>query len=51
MDPRQVLGPGLHREEETMFEPFPGNYVWNLSTNIALNTGAQLNEVLDSIGP
>jgi dienelactone hydrolase len=34
-----------------MFEPFPGNYVWNLSTNIALNTGAQLNEVLGTIGP
>lgn len=34
-----------------MFEPFPGNYVWNLSTNIALNTGAQLNEVLDAIAP
>ena len=34
-----------------MFEPFPGNYVWNLSTNIAINTGAQLNEVLDAIAP
>lgn len=34
-----------------MFEPFPGNYVWNLSTNIALNCGAQLNEVLDAIEP
>ncbi len=34
-----------------MFEPFPGNYSWNLSTNIALNTGAQLNEVLDAIAP
>ena len=34
-----------------MFEPFPGNYVWNLSTNIALNTGAQINEVLDAIAP
>lgn len=34
-----------------MFEPFPGNYVWNLSTNIALNTGAQLDEVLGAIGP
>src|SRR5688572_13584547 len=34
-----------------MFEPFPENYVWNLSTNIALNTGAQLNEVLGAIGP
>jgi len=34
-----------------MFEPFPGNYVWNLSTNIALNTGAQINEVIDAITP
>ena len=34
-----------------MFEPFPGNYVWNLSTNIALNTGAQLNEILNAIAP
>jgi hypothetical protein len=34
-----------------MFEPFTGNYVWNLSTNIALNTGGQLNEVLDAIAP
>lgn len=34
-----------------MFEPFPGNYVWNLSTNIALNTGGQINEVLDAIAP
>lgn len=34
-----------------MFEPFPGNYVWNLSTNIAINSGAQLNEVLDAIAP
>ena len=34
-----------------MFEPFPGNYVWNLSTNIALNTGAHLNEVLQAIQP
>jgi esterase/lipase len=34
-----------------MFEPFPGNYVWNLSTNIALNTGAHLNEVIDAIQP
>src|SRR5579863_10518458 len=34
-----------------MFEPFPGNYVWNLSTNIALGTGGQLNEVLDAIAP
>lgn len=34
-----------------MFELFPGNYVWNLSTNIALNTGAQINEVVDACTP
>lgn len=34
-----------------MFEPFPGNYVWNLSFNISMNTGAQLNEVMDAIAP
>jgi len=34
-----------------MYEPFPGNYVWNLSTNIALNTGAQLSEVIEAIEP
>lgn len=34
-----------------MFELFPGNYVWNLSTNIALNSGAQINEVVDACTP
>ncbi|MES2170495.1 MAG: alpha/beta fold hydrolase [Actinomycetota bacterium] len=34
-----------------MFELFPGNYVWNLSTNIAMNTGGQLNEVVDACRP
>ncbi|MEW1737958.1 alpha/beta hydrolase [Nocardia beijingensis] len=27
-----------------MFEPFPGNYVWNLSVNIALATGGLIGE-------
>jgi len=34
-----------------MFELFPGNYVWNLSLNIALNTGGQFNEVIDACRP
>jgi len=28
-----------------MFEPFPGNYVWNLSANLALYTGGNHGEV------
>jgi pimeloyl-ACP methyl ester carboxylesterase len=28
-----------------MFEPFPGNYVWNLSTNLALMCGGNIGEV------
>ncbi|EZP71994.1 Dipeptidyl aminopeptidase/acylaminoacyl-peptidase-like protein [Sphingomonas paucimobilis] len=28
-----------------MFEPFPGNYVWNLSVNLALSMGAQIGEI------
>lgn len=28
-----------------MYEPFPGNYVWNLSVNIALNMGAVMGEI------
>lgn len=28
-----------------MYEPFPGNYVWNLSVNIALGIGAAIGEV------
>ena len=28
-----------------MFEPFPGNYVWNLSINIALSLGAAIGEI------
>ena len=29
-----------------MFAPFPNNYVWNLSANIALNTGGHVDEVV-----
>lgn len=28
-----------------MYEPFPGNYVWNLSVNIALNMGGVMGEI------
>ncbi|WP_430336171.1 alpha/beta hydrolase family protein [Rhodococcus sp. ACT016] len=28
-----------------MFEPFPGNYVWNLSVGIALETGGLIGEI------
>ncbi|GAA4922895.1 prolyl oligopeptidase family protein [Actinomycetospora succinea] len=34
-----------------MFEVFPGNYVWNLSVNIALNTGAHISEVDEACAP
>lgn len=34
-----------------MFEPFPGNYVWNLSVNIALNLGASIGEVDEANRP
>ncbi|MFD3504537.1 alpha/beta hydrolase family protein [Streptomyces sp. NPDC058676] len=34
-----------------MFEIFPGNYVWNLSVNIALNTGAHITEVSEACAP
>lgn len=34
-----------------MFEIFPGNYVWNLSVNIALNTGAHITEVSEACTP
>lgn len=34
-----------------MYEPFPGNYVWNLATSIALGTGAVLGEVLEANTP
>ncbi|MEJ2863699.1 alpha/beta hydrolase family protein [Actinomycetospora flava] len=30
---------------------FPGNYVWNLSVNIALNTGAHISEVDEACAP
>lgn len=28
-----------------MYEPFPGNYVWNLSVNICLNMGGAMGEI------
>ena len=28
-----------------MYEPFPGNYVWNLSVNICIAMGGQIDEV------
>jgi hypothetical protein len=28
-----------------MFEPFPGNYVWNLSVNICLEMGGVIGEI------
>lgn len=34
-----------------MYEPFKGNYVWNLSVNIALGTGAQLGEIVEANKP
>ena len=34
-----------------MYEIFPDNYVWNLSVNIALNTGAHITEVSDACAP
>lgn len=34
-----------------MFEYFPGNYVWNLSLNLALSTGAVLDEVDEACRP
>jgi len=34
-----------------VYEIFPGNYVWNLATNIALNTGGHVSEVLAACAP
>jgi dienelactone hydrolase len=34
-----------------VFDIFPGNYVWNLSVNIALNTGAHITEVAEACEP
>lgn len=34
-----------------MFEPFPGNYVWNLSVNIAMAMGAEIGEVTEANKP
>lgn len=34
-----------------MYEPFPGNYVWNLSTNLALMCGGNIGEVDAACAP
>ncbi|NTI78484.1 alpha/beta hydrolase family protein [Rhizobium rhizogenes] len=34
-----------------MFEPFPGNYVWNLSTNLALMCGGNIGEIDEACRP
>lgn len=34
-----------------MYEPFPGNYIWNLSTNLALMCGSNIGEVDVSCRP
>lgn len=34
-----------------MYEPFPGNYVWNLSVNIALGLGASIGEIVEANRP
>lgn len=34
-----------------MYEPFPGNYVWNLSVNIALAMGASIGEIDEANKP
>jgi fermentation-respiration switch protein FrsA (DUF1100 family) len=34
-----------------MFEPFPGNYIWNLSTNLALMCGGNIGEIDEACRP
>ncbi|MBN8846531.1 MULTISPECIES: alpha/beta fold hydrolase [unclassified Sphingomonas] len=34
-----------------MFEPFPGNYVWNLSVNICLSMGGAIGEIDEANAP
>lgn len=34
-----------------MFEPFPGNYVWNLSVNLALAMGGSIGEITEANKP
>jgi pimeloyl-ACP methyl ester carboxylesterase len=41
---RLVSPPLLNRGTE-MYEPFPGNYVWNLSVNICLGMGGAIGEI------
>ncbi|HWU04175.1 MAG TPA: alpha/beta fold hydrolase [Novosphingobium sp.] len=35
----------------TMFSYFPGNYVWNLSVDIAIESGAQIGEIEEMCAP
>jgi len=34
-----------------LFQYFPGNYVWNLAVNMALESGGQIGEIEDMCGP
>lgn len=34
-----------------MYEPFPGNYVWNLGVNICLGCGGALGEIVEANAP
>ncbi|PCH98785.1 MAG: alpha/beta hydrolase [Rhodobacteraceae bacterium] len=34
-----------------MYEPFPGNYIWNLSTNLALMCGGNIGEIDEACRP
>jgi pimeloyl-ACP methyl ester carboxylesterase len=43
LDPADQIAAG--KQGKHMFEPFPGNYVWNLSVNLALAMGGAIGEV------
>src|SRR5262245_61619248 len=32
-------------QDRRMYEPFPGNYVWNLSVNICIGMGGAIGEI------
>jgi hypothetical protein len=32
-------------QDQSMYEPFPGNYVWNLSVNICVGMGGAIGEM------
>jgi fermentation-respiration switch protein FrsA (DUF1100 family) len=49
MKPRRVEGATVERIY--MFEPFPGNYVWNLATNLALVCGGNHGEIDEANRP